>query len=105
MSTFSIRHLSRNLVVRTAIVPIMLAVAVSACSTKKSSVGAHSSSTGAARGDFTDSQIQAAVKKWGAKYSDKPNDRVNGVSLIFRITRTDTAGVEPLPEGVPARCW
>ncbi len=37
--------------------------------------------------------------------ADKPNDRVNGVTLIFRITRTETPGVEPLPEGVPAKCW
>ena len=33
------------------------------------------------------------------------NARINGVTLIFRITRTDEPGIEPLPEGVPAACW
>ncbi|NIA14589.1 MAG: FAD-dependent oxidoreductase [Nitrospiraceae bacterium] len=33
------------------------------------------------------------------------NDRINGVTLIFRITPTEEARVEPLPEGVPETCW
>jgi FAD dependent oxidoreductase len=37
--------------------------------------------------------------------ADKPNDRINGVTLIFRITRTEEPRVEPLPEGVPKDCW
>lgn len=34
-----------------------------------------------------------------------PNDKVNGVTLIFRITPTEERKIEPLPEGVPAECW
>lgn len=34
-----------------------------------------------------------------------PNDRINGVTLIFRITQTGTPKIGPLPEGVPADCW
>ena len=33
------------------------------------------------------------------------NDRVNGASLIFRITRRSAAGIDPLPVGIPDRCW
>lgn len=33
------------------------------------------------------------------------NAKINGVTLIFRVTRTDEPGIEPLPEGVPAECW
>ncbi len=36
---------------------------------------------------------------------EQPNHRVNSVSLIYRVTPTDTPGVEPLPEGMPAECW
>lgn len=35
----------------------------------------------------------------------EPNDRINGVTLIFRVTRASTARVEPLPDGVAADCW
>lgn len=37
--------------------------------------------------------------------AEKPNQRINGITLIFRITKTDDPRVEPLPEGVPAECW
>lgn len=30
---------------------------------------------------------------------------LNGVSLLFRVTRKETPGVDPLPAGVPAECW
>jgi hypothetical protein len=33
------------------------------------------------------------------------NNRINGASLIFRITRRDTPQIDPLPEGIPDRCW
>jgi len=33
------------------------------------------------------------------------NDKINGVTLIFRITPTEGPKIEPLPEGVPAECW
>ena len=36
---------------------------------------------------------------------DEPSDRINGVSLIYRVARCDPPGVEPLPAGVPERCW
>ena len=36
---------------------------------------------------------------------ETPNDRINGVTLIFRIAPTDKASIEPLPEGVPEKCW
>lgn len=31
--------------------------------------------------------------------------RLNGVSLIFRVTRAQTPGVEPLPAGLAETCW
>jgi hypothetical protein len=31
--------------------------------------------------------------------------RVNGVSLLYRVARADSPAVEPLPEGIPAQCW
>ncbi len=31
--------------------------------------------------------------------------RVNGVSLIYRVTPVAEPRVEPLPEGIPDRCW
>ena len=31
--------------------------------------------------------------------------RVNGVTLIYRVTPAATAAVEPVPEGVPETCW
>jgi hypothetical protein len=33
------------------------------------------------------------------------SDRVNGVSLIYRVTPTDQARVEALPSDIPAECW
>lgn len=33
------------------------------------------------------------------------NRRINGVTLIYRVTRTCEPNVEPLPAGVPAECW
>jgi hypothetical protein len=37
--------------------------------------------------------------------AEKPNERINGVTLIFRVGKTDTPGVDPLPDGIPAECW
>lgn len=34
-----------------------------------------------------------------------PNDRVNGVTLIFRVASGADECIEPLPEGVPESCW
>jgi hypothetical protein len=31
--------------------------------------------------------------------------RVNGVSLLYRAARIDAPAIEPLPDGIPARCW
>ncbi len=36
---------------------------------------------------------------------EKADDRVNGVTLIFRIAPVADAGIEPLPVGVPEQCW
>lgn len=35
---------------------------------------------------------------------DTANDRVNGVTLIFRIDPAPGTGIEPLPEGIPEKC-
>ncbi len=35
----------------------------------------------------------------------EPNDRLNGSTLIYRVTRTDHPGIEPLPADIPATCW
>ena len=37
--------------------------------------------------------------------ADKPNDLLNGVTLIFRVGPGGEARVEPLPDGVPTACW
>ncbi len=37
--------------------------------------------------------------------AEKANDKINGVTLIFRVTPTDTPAIEPLPEGVEEECW
>lgn len=34
-----------------------------------------------------------------------PVTRVNGVSLIYRVTPKGVAGIEPLGDGVPEKCW
>jgi hypothetical protein len=31
--------------------------------------------------------------------------RVNGVTLLYRVAPTSAPGIEPLPDGVPNRCW
>ena len=36
---------------------------------------------------------------------EQPSDRINGVSLIYRVARCDPPGVEPLPSSTPAQCW
>ncbi len=36
---------------------------------------------------------------------EKPIRRLNGSTLIFRITPGETEGIEPLPAGVPSSCW
>ena len=37
----------------------------------------------------------------------EPNDRLNGTTLIYRVTRQGKAApaVDPLPAGIPAACW
>jgi hypothetical protein len=35
----------------------------------------------------------------------RPNDRLNGTTLIYRVTKTERPGVEPLPADIPAECW
>ena len=30
---------------------------------------------------------------------------INGVTLIYRVAAKTTAGIEPLPSDVPAKCW
>jgi hypothetical protein len=35
----------------------------------------------------------------------EPNDRLNGTTLIYRVSPTDRPGIESLPEGIPADCW
>jgi len=35
----------------------------------------------------------------------KPTTRINGVTLIYRVTPVNEPRMEPLPEGVPAECW
>lgn len=37
----------------------------------------------------------------------EPNDRLNGTTLIYRITRRDktTPAIDPLPADIPSRCW
>ncbi|MCK4626012.1 MAG: FAD-dependent oxidoreductase [Phycisphaerae bacterium] len=37
--------------------------------------------------------------------STEPAESVNGVTLIYRITRANKQAVEPLPRDVPADCW
>lgn len=34
-----------------------------------------------------------------------PNDRLNGATLIYRVTPTDRPGIEPLPDDIPSTCW
>jgi len=36
---------------------------------------------------------------------EEPTGRVNGVTLIVRVTRKDRPGVDPLPAGIPEACW
>lgn len=36
---------------------------------------------------------------------EQATDRVNGVSLMYRVTPTDQAGIEALPSDIPAECW
>lgn len=36
---------------------------------------------------------------------EKPTTRVNGVTLIYRVTPVPEPGIEPLPESIPAQCW
>lgn len=37
----------------------------------------------------------------------EPNDRLNGTTLIFRVTRAgkQRPEIDPLPAGIPAECW
>lgn len=36
---------------------------------------------------------------------EEPIGRVNGVTLIYRITRTDQPSIQAVPDGVPTDCW
>ncbi|HOZ48369.1 MAG TPA: FAD-dependent oxidoreductase [Candidatus Hydrogenedentes bacterium] len=37
--------------------------------------------------------------------AETPNELLNGVTLIYRITPVPDPAIEPLPEGVPTECW
>jgi len=86
MSTFSVRRLTKKLSLGTILVPIILATALTACSTKKSSVGSHS---GGSDGTVSASQAQAEVQKWGAKYASKPDDRDIAISYASALRRNN----------------
>jgi hypothetical protein len=34
-----------------------------------------------------------------------PTDRLNGATLIYRVSRREHVGIDPLPPGIPAQCW
>jgi len=34
-----------------------------------------------------------------------PTDRLNGATLIYRVSRREHAGIDPLPSGIPSQCW
>jgi len=34
-----------------------------------------------------------------------PTGKVNGITQIFRVSRKDTPGVDPVPEDIPPECW
>ncbi len=36
---------------------------------------------------------------------EEPSDHVNGVTLTYRISKTDTSDIETVPEGIPDECW
>lgn len=36
---------------------------------------------------------------------EKPTTRINGVSLIYRVTPVNVPRIEPLPSGIPSPCW
>ena len=48
-------------------------------------------------------ESRAQFDEPGASESATP--RVNGVSLLYRVTPIATPAVEPLPEDIPAACW
>lgn len=35
----------------------------------------------------------------------QPTDRLNGATLIYRIARKPSPGIDPLPAGIPGKCW
>ncbi|MBM3471915.1 MAG: FAD-dependent oxidoreductase [Armatimonadetes bacterium] len=37
--------------------------------------------------------------------SEEPNDHLNAVTLIYRVTPADQPAVQPLPDGSPEGCW
>ena len=36
---------------------------------------------------------------------DQATEHINGVSLIYRVTSVKEPAIEPLKEGIPAKCW
>lgn len=34
-----------------------------------------------------------------------PTGKVNGITQIFRVSRKDAPGIDPIPEGIPDECW
>jgi hypothetical protein len=35
----------------------------------------------------------------------EPTNQLNGASLIYRVSPTETPGIKPLPDDIPATCW
>lgn len=52
---------------------------------------------------MTGQEARAQFDEPGAP--DAPTPRVNGVSLLYRVTPVATPAVEPLPEGIAPDCW
>ena len=36
---------------------------------------------------------------------ETPTGKVNGISQIFRVSRKDTPGIDPVPGSIPGECW
>ncbi|MFC1527066.1 FAD-dependent oxidoreductase, partial [Candidatus Latescibacterota bacterium] len=36
---------------------------------------------------------------------ETPTGKVNGITQVFRVSCKDVAGIDPLPDGIPEKCW
>jgi len=74
------------------VLPVLLALAVAACSSGKRASGSHVGLSSSAAEDYAPGQLQQQVGKWSAAYQKRPDDKTTALSYAAVLRLNGQAG-------------